>query len=46
LAVDVVVIGLGAMGASAAYALARRGATVVAIDPYAPGHDRGSSHVV
>jgi sarcosine oxidase len=43
-AVDVVVIGLGIMGASAASALALRGARVVALDPHPPGHDRGSSH--
>jgi sarcosine oxidase len=44
LAVDIVVIGLGIMGASAASALTRRGARVTALDPHPPGHDRGSSH--
>lgn len=44
MAFDVTVIGLGAMGASTAYALARRGARVVAIDPHPPSHDHGSSH--
>ena len=41
---DVCVIGLGAMGSAAAWHLARRGASVVGLDQYAPGHDRGSSH--
>ena len=41
---DVAVIGLGATGSAALYALARRGARVVGIERYAPGHDRGSSH--
>ena len=41
---DVVVIGAGAMGSAAAYALARRGARVTAIDRFAPPHARGSSH--
>jgi sarcosine oxidase len=42
--VDVAVIGLGVTGASTAYALARRGLKVVALDRFSPGHDRGSSH--
>jgi sarcosine oxidase len=41
---DVAVIGLGVMGSAAAENLARRGARVVAIERFAPGHDRGSSH--
>jgi len=41
---DVVVIGLGAMGAAALYQLAKRGARVLGIDRYDPPHDRGSSH--
>ncbi|MBL8588707.1 MAG: N-methyl-L-tryptophan oxidase [Methylobacteriaceae bacterium] len=41
---DVAVIGLGAMGAAAAWRLARRGARVVGIDRFAPPHERGSSH--
>lgn len=32
------------MGSAAAYHLARRGLSVVAIERHAPGHDRGSSH--
>src|SRR5215469_4805445 len=42
--IDAVVIGLGVMGSAALAALARRGRRVVAIDRFAPGHDRGSSH--
>lgn len=41
---DVIVVGLGAMGSAAAYQLARRGATVLGIDRFAPPHERGSSH--
>jgi sarcosine oxidase len=41
---DVAVIGLGAAGSAALYALARRGARVIGIERFAPGHDRGSSH--
>jgi sarcosine oxidase len=41
---DVVVIGLGAVGSSAAYHLARRGARVLGIDRYAPPHMLGSTH--
>ncbi|MBX3069258.1 MAG: N-methyl-L-tryptophan oxidase [Thermomicrobiales bacterium] len=41
---DVIVIGLGVMGSSTAYALAKRGLRVLGIDALAPGHDRGSSH--
>ncbi|HEV2181543.1 MAG TPA: FAD-dependent oxidoreductase, partial [Gemmatimonadaceae bacterium] len=41
---DVVVIGAGAHGSAAAYALARRGVRVTAIDRFAPPHARGSSH--
>jgi sarcosine oxidase len=41
---DVAVVGLGAMGAAATYALASRGKRIVAFDRYEPGHDRGSSH--
>jgi sarcosine oxidase len=43
-AFDVAVIGLGAMGSAALRNLARRGARVVGIERFAPGHDRGSSH--
>ncbi len=41
---DVVVVGLGGAGSATAWALARRGAVVVAIDRFGPGHARGSSH--
>lgn len=41
---DVVVVGVGGMGSAAAYQLARRGLSVAAVEQYAPGHDRGSSH--
>jgi sarcosine oxidase len=41
---DVVVCGLGVMGSAALYHLARRGARVLGLDRFAPGHDRGSSH--
>jgi len=42
--VDFAVIGLGAMGSAALYQLARRGASAVGIDRYAPPHTLGSSH--
>ena len=42
--VDFVVVGLGAMGSSALYQLAKQGAKVVGIDRYAPPHALGSSH--
>ena len=41
---DVAVLGVGGMGSAAAYHLARRGLSVVAIERHTPGHDRGSSH--
>lgn len=41
---DVLVIGAGAHGSAAAYALARRGVKVTAIDRWAPPHAHGSSH--
>ena len=41
---DVIVVGLGAMGSAAAYHLARRGARVLGIDRFSPGHANGSSH--
>ena len=41
---DVVVIGLGAMGAATLYQLAKRGADVLGIDRFEPPHDQGSSH--
>jgi sarcosine oxidase len=41
---DVAVLGLGAMGSAALCDLARRGLSVVGLERFAPGHDRGSSH--
>src|SRR4029077_14910830 len=43
-AVDVIVVGLGAMGSAIARALARRGRTVVGLDRFTPPHGLGSSH--
>jgi sarcosine oxidase len=40
----VVVVGGGAMGSAAAWQLARRGADVVLLEQFGPGHVRGSSH--
>ncbi|MDW7982677.1 MAG: N-methyl-L-tryptophan oxidase [Thermomicrobium sp.] len=42
--VDVVIVGLGAMGSAAAASLARRGYRVLGLDAFPFGHDRGSSH--
>jgi sarcosine oxidase len=41
---DVIVLGLGAMGASAAYQLAVRGASVLGLDQFHPPHEQGSTH--
>jgi sarcosine oxidase len=41
---DVVVCGLGATGSAALYQLARRGARVLGLERFTPGHERGSSH--
>jgi sarcosine oxidase len=41
---EVVVVGLGAMGSCALWALGRRGVRVVGIDQFDPPHDQGSSH--
>jgi len=41
---DVVVLGLGIHGSAATHELARRGLDVVAVERFAPGHTRGSSH--
>lgn len=41
---DVIVAGAGGMGTAAAAHLARRGASVLTIDRFPPGHARGSSH--
>ena len=43
-AVDVIVVGLGAVGSAAAMSLAERGMRVRGFDQYAPPHDLGSSH--
>ncbi len=42
--VDVVVVGLGGLGSSSAWQLARRGASVVALEQFELGHVRGASH--
>lgn len=41
---DIIVLGLGGMGAATAFELARRGRRVLGLERFAPGHDRGSSH--
>lgn len=41
---DAIVVGLGAMGSSTSYHLARRGARVLGLEQFAPGHTLGSSH--
>jgi sarcosine oxidase len=41
---DVIVIGLGAMGSAAAYALAQSGRQVLGIEQFTPAHELGSSH--
>jgi sarcosine oxidase len=41
---DVVVVGLGAMGAALAWRLARRGLRVVGLDRFHPPHALGSTH--
>ncbi len=41
---DVVVVGLGVMGAAATWSLARRGVRVLGVDANAEGHMLGSSH--
>src|SRR4051812_8920337 len=43
-AYDVIVIGVGAMGASACWHLARRGARVLGLERFDIPHTRGSSH--
>lgn len=40
---DAIVVGLGAMGSSAAYQLAKRGARVLGIEQFTPAHELGSS---
>ena len=41
---DAIVLGLGGMGSSAAYHLARRKRRVLGIEQFTPGHARGASH--
>lgn len=41
---DVIVVGLGGMGSSAAAHLAERGLRVLGLEQHALGHDRGASH--
>ena len=41
---DAIVVGVGGVGSAALYHLAKRGAKVLGLDRFAPGHDRGSSH--
>lgn len=41
---DVIVVGLGAMGAAATWQLARTGARTLGIDQYRPPHSLGSTH--
>src|SRR4051794_295268 len=41
---DVILVGLGAMGSSAAWRLAGRGVRVLGIERFTPGHVQGSSH--
>ncbi len=42
--VEYVVVGLGALGSAAAYHLARGGASVLGLERFALGHERGASH--
>jgi sarcosine oxidase len=42
--VDVVVVGLGAMGSATLYELARRGVRGLGVDQLAPPHTQGSTH--
>ena len=41
---DVIVIGLGAVGAATAYQLAKKGSRVLGIDRFDPPHVHGSTH--
>lgn len=41
---DVIVLGLGSMGGAAANTLAERGAKVLGLETFAPGHDQGAAH--
>ena len=41
---DVIVVGVGAMGSSACFELARRGMKVLGLEQFAIAHERGSAH--
>jgi sarcosine oxidase len=41
---DVLVLGVGSMGSMALWHLARRGVSVIGLEQFEPGHDRGSGH--
>ena len=41
---DVLVVGLGSMGAAAARTLAARGLRVLGLETFGPAHDQGSAH--
>jgi len=41
---EIIVLGLGAMGSSALYQFAKRGADVLGIDQFSPPHVHGSTH--
>jgi sarcosine oxidase len=43
-AFDVIVVGLGAMGSSTSYHLAKRGAKILGLEAFTPAHEKGSSH--
>jgi monomeric sarcosine oxidase len=43
-AYDVVIVGAGLAGSAAAWSLAGRGRSVLVLEQFAPGHQRGSSH--
>jgi len=44
MATSVIVIGAGVVGAATAWSLAREGASVLLLEAFERGHDRGSSH--
>lgn len=41
---DCIVLGTGGVGSAVCWQLSRRGAAVLGLDRFPPGHDRGSSH--
>ena len=41
---DAVIVGAGLAGSAAAWAMARRGRSVLVAEAFQPGHRRGSSH--